>query len=83
MKDITVVLENLSARDIKLDNAQTLFLEQFIEQDSIYKPPTFFSKNKYINKIYIKNGGWHFSNIKNASEIELKLRSYLHHREFD
>ena len=27
--------------------------------------------------------GWHFSNIKNAEEIEHKLKSYLHHREFD
>ena len=32
---------------------------------------------------FIDNGGWHFSNIKNAKEIEYKLRSYLHHREFD
>jgi beta-1,4-mannosyl-glycoprotein beta-1,4-N-acetylglucosaminyltransferase len=28
-------------------------------------------------------GGWHFSNIKTAKEIEHKLKSYLHHREFD
>jgi len=27
--------------------------------------------------------GWHFSNIKTAKEIEFKLKSYLHHREFD
>ena len=44
---------------------------------------TFFSKNKYINKIYIKNGGWHFSNIKDADDIELKLKSYLHHRDYE
>ena len=44
---------------------------------------TFFSKNKYINKIYIKNGGWHFSNIKDAEDIELKLKSYLHHRDYE
>lgn len=44
---------------------------------------TFFSKNKYINKIFIKNGGWHFSNVKNASDIELKLKSYLHHRDYE
>ena len=31
----------------------------------------------------INSGGWHFSNIKTAKEIEHKLRSYLHHREFD
>ena len=32
---------------------------------------------------FIDNGGWHFSNIKNAEEIKYKLKSYLHHREFD
>ena len=31
----------------------------------------------------VKTGGWHFSNIKTPKEIEHKLRSYLHHREFD
>ena len=31
----------------------------------------------------LDNGGWHFSNIKTAAEIEYKLKSYLHHREFD
>ena len=42
----------------------------------------FFSKKKYINKIYVKNGGWHFSNIKKAEDIELKLNSYLHYTDF-
>jgi beta-1,4-mannosyl-glycoprotein beta-1,4-N-acetylglucosaminyltransferase len=44
---------------------------------------TFLSKNRYINKIFIPNGGWHFSNIKNADDIELKLKSYLHHRDYE
>ena len=48
-----------------------------------YRIDTFFSNTKYINIEFIKDGGWHFSNIKTASEIEHKLRSYLHHREFD
>ena len=29
---------------------------------------TFFSETKYINKIFIKKGGWHFSNIKSAED---------------
>ena len=49
----------------------------------IYRIDTFFSKKKYINIKFISDGGWHFSNIKTPSEIEHKLRSYLHHREFD
>ena len=44
---------------------------------------TFFSEKKYINIKFIENGGWHFSNLKTAAEIEHKLKSYLHHREFD
>jgi beta-1,4-mannosyl-glycoprotein beta-1,4-N-acetylglucosaminyltransferase len=42
-----------------------------------------FSKKKYSSIKFVENGGWHFSNIKNAKEIEYKLKSYLHHREFD
>ena len=50
---------------------------------SFFRIDTLFSKTKYINVKFIENGGWHFSNIKNAEEIEYKLKSYLHHREFD
>tara|TARA_B110000259_G_C13942444_1_gene373342 strand:+ start:30 stop:899 length:870 start_codon:yes stop_codon:yes gene_type:complete len=48
-----------------------------------FRLDTFFSNKKYINVEIIKDGGWHFSNIKTAKEIEHKLRSYLHHKEFD
>ncbi len=48
-----------------------------------YRLDTFFSNTKFIDVKIISNGGWHFSNIKTASEIEHKLKSYLHHREFD
>jgi len=50
---------------------------------SFWRLDTYFSKNKYINKIFFQNGGWHFSNIKNANDIELKLKSYLHHRDYE
>ena len=50
---------------------------------SLLRLDTFFSRNKYINKLFIKNGGWHFSNIKNAEGLELKLKSYLHHRDYE
>ncbi len=49
----------------------------------IYRLDTLFSDTKYINIKFVNNGGWHFSNIKTPFEIEHKLRSYLHHREFD
>jgi len=42
-----------------------------------------FSERKYANVKIFQNGGWHFTNIKPPEEIEKKLKSYLHHREFD
>ena len=48
-----------------------------------YRIDTFFSDKKYIDIKIIDDGGWHFSNIKSPEMIEHKLRSYLHHREFD
>ena len=44
---------------------------------------TLFSKVKYQKIYFVNDGGWHFSNIKNAKALEEKLKSYLHHREFD
>jgi len=49
----------------------------------IWRIDTFFSNKKYNSIEIIKNGGWHFSNIKTADGIQHKLKSYLHHREFD
>jgi len=48
-----------------------------------YRIDTLFSKTKYTNIKFIIEGGWHFTNIKTAKEIRKKLKSYLHHREFD
>ena len=42
-----------------------------------------FSDKKYSNIEFIDNGGWHFSNMKTPEEIEKKMRTYLHHREYD
>ena len=50
---------------------------------SFYRLDTFFSETKYNSIKFINNGGWHFTNVKTAAQIEYKLRSYLHHREFD
>ena len=50
---------------------------------SFFRIDTFFSEKKYMSLEILNDGGWHFSNIKTPKEIEHKLRSYLHHREFD
>ena len=49
----------------------------------IWRIDTWFSKKKYQNIFFIKDGGWHFSNMKSPENIEKKLSTYLHHREYD
>jgi len=48
-----------------------------------FRIDTFFSDKKYTDIKIVNDGGWHFSNIKTAKAIEHKLKSYLHHKEFD
>ena len=42
-----------------------------------------FSNKKYIGVNFINNGGWHFTNVKSAADIERKLSNYTHHYEFE
>ena len=48
-----------------------------------YRFDILFSEKKFSNIFFIKNGGWHFSYLKDAKGIENKLESYLHHREYE
>jgi beta-1,4-mannosyl-glycoprotein beta-1,4-N-acetylglucosaminyltransferase len=41
------------------------------------------SKKKYFDILHINNGGWHYTNLKSASDIYKKLRNYAHYREFE
>ena len=50
---------------------------------SLFRLDILFSAMRYNSIKLIENGGWHFTNIKSAEEIELKFKSYLHHREFE
>ncbi len=44
---------------------------------------TFFSKKKYSNLLFIKNGGWHFTCLRTPEELEKKLLNFAHHYEFE
>ncbi len=44
---------------------------------------TFFSKKKYTNLLYIKEGGWHFTCLRTPEELEKKLLNFAHHYEFE
>ena len=48
-----------------------------------WRVDTLLSDTKYINKYFVNDGGWHFSNLKNAEGLDLKLKSYLHHRDYE
>tara|TARA_B100001248_G_scaffold250672_1_gene224999 strand:- start:4376 stop:5245 length:870 start_codon:yes stop_codon:yes gene_type:complete len=50
---------------------------------SKWRLDTLFSKKKYSNLIYVKNGGWHFTCIRNAADLEKKLLNFAHHHEFE
>jgi len=43
---------------------------------------TIFSKKKYSDLMFVKNGGWHFTCLKTPDQLEKKFLSYAHHYEF-
>ena len=44
---------------------------------------TFFSNIRQIDLKIIKDGGWHFTNLKNPEELYAKLKNFGHHDEFE
>ena len=44
---------------------------------------TLFSKKKYSNLLFVNNGGWHFTCLRTAEELEKKLLNFAHHYEFE
>ncbi|MDC0052117.1 hypothetical protein OAJ47_00610, partial [bacterium] len=44
---------------------------------------TLFSKKKYSNIHFVLDGGWHFTNIREAKDLQNKLLSFAHHFEFE
>jgi len=81
-------LPNLIWTGKKACKKKNLFSPQWLrnikdKKYPFYRIDTLFSKTKYTNIKFIIECGWHFTNIKTAEEIRNKLKSYLHHREFD
>ena len=42
-----------------------------------------FSKKKYSNLYFVKNGGWHFTCLRTAEDLEKKLLNFAHHYEYE
>jgi len=85
---LNLFLENFSWIGTRACKRKNLISPQWLRniKDKIYPWWRFdilFSKKKYRDIFFVKNGGWHFSTVKSAQEIDFKLRSYLHHREYD
>jgi len=49
----------------------------------IWRLDTIFSKNKYSNIFFVEDGGWHFTNIRKAEDLEKKLQGFLHHVDYE
>ncbi len=42
-----------------------------------------FNKKKYSDIFYVLDGGWHFTCIRTAKDLEYKLLNFAHHYEFE
>ena len=42
-----------------------------------------FSQKKYNDIKIVNNGGWHFTNIKTPEQIQNKLKSFVHYKDFE
>ena len=50
---------------------------------SFWRLDTYFNENKLTNLEIIKDGGWHFTNIKTPEELYIKMTNFGHHNEFE
>jgi len=49
----------------------------------LWRADIFFSHKKYNDIYFVPNGGWHFTNIKSPQDIEKKLKSFVHYKDFE
>ena len=50
---------------------------------SIFRLDILFSDKKYRDILFVNNGGWHFSYLKDAKGVEDKLKSIRHHVDYE
>ncbi len=53
------------------------------KQYPFWRIDTFFSNKKYQNLKIIKNGGWHFTNMKSPKKLHEKMNNFAHHPEYE
>jgi beta-1,4-mannosyl-glycoprotein beta-1,4-N-acetylglucosaminyltransferase len=84
---------NLQQQDFKWMGTRACKKKQLIEFQWLrnikgksypfWRLDTLLSKKKYMNIDIVKNGGWHFTSIKNPKDIFYKLSNFMHHLEFE
>ena len=42
-----------------------------------------FDNKRYSNLEFVETGGWHFTNVMSAKEMDYKMRNFLHHLEYE
>tara|TARA_B100000902_G_scaffold343464_1_gene348146 strand:- start:1414 stop:2298 length:885 start_codon:yes stop_codon:yes gene_type:complete len=48
-----------------------------------WRPDVLFSKKKYSNIEFVESGGWHFTNIMTPEVLDVKMRAFSHHLEYE
>tara|TARA_B100001248_G_scaffold189317_1_gene144732 strand:+ start:53 stop:922 length:870 start_codon:yes stop_codon:yes gene_type:complete len=84
---------NLFYKDFKWQGTKGVKRKNFISPQwlrnikgkkyATWRIDTFFSKKKYTNLFFVKNGGWHFTCLRTPEELEKKLLNFAHHYEFE
>ncbi len=69
----------------KIKNLKSIDILRSIKNKKypFYRIDTFFSNLKHQSLHVVKNGGWHFSNLKNLDELERKYLNDENHAEYE
>ena len=49
----------------------------------IWRIDILFSQKKYNDIYFVKNGGWHFTNMRKPEDLEKKMLSFVHYPDFE
>ena len=85
---LNLVYENCSWYGTKACKKKYLISPQWLRNIKAKKYPSWrfdllFSKKKYTDLFFVKNGGWHFTYLKTPEDLEKKLLNFAHHYEFE
>ena len=77
-------LDWFGSKACKLKNLKSIDFLRSIKNKSypFYRVDTFFSNLKHQSVEIVNSGGWHFSNLKNADELERKYLNDENHAEY-